>query len=80
MNHLTHYIVLFGIFGTAIFGFILFSWDRAFQVSIIIATAASYISWGIVHHFVHRDLYPEVVVEYTAIAALGSILALTLLL
>ena len=80
VRHLPHYVVLFGILGAAVGGFLLFSWDRTFQLSLIVATAASYVAWGVVHHWLHDDLYPEVVVEYVGIAALGSVLALTLLL
>ena len=80
VRHFPHYVVLLGIFTVALFGFSVFSWDRAFRIAIVIAISASYVSWGIVHHFLHDDLYPEVVVEYVGIALLGSVLAITLLL
>lgn len=81
MSHrLSHYIALYGILSFSILGFLLFSWDKNFQESLIIATALSYASWGTVHHWLHNDMYFEVVVEYIVIAALGCILALTLLL
>lgn len=79
MRKLPHYVALFGILGAAILGFILFSWDRPFQLSLGLATAVSYATWGIVHHWLHDDLYPEVVVEYAGIAVLGCVFAITLL-
>lgn len=78
MRHFPHYLVLFGILGIAIFGWVNFSYDRAFQVALVAATTISYVSWGVVHHFLHDELYFEVVVEYIAIALLGGILALSI--
>ena len=79
MNKFPHYITLLGIFGAAIAGFVMFSWDKTFQISLVVALSSAYAAWGIVHHWLHDDLYPEVMVEYASIAILGSVLALTLL-
>lgn len=78
-RHFSHYVALFGIFGLAIFGFLNFPTDKAFGAALVIATAASYVSWGIVHHWAHRDLYPEVFLEYLAIAVLGGTITLAVL-
>lgn len=78
-HHFPHYVALLGIFVCAIIGFSLFPWDRVFQLSVVIATSASYVAWGIVHHFLHDDLYFEVVVEYVSIALLGTVIGITLL-
>lgn len=78
-HHFTHFLVLFGIFSIAIIGFLLFPSDKQFQKALIIATAFGYFSWGIIHHWVHKDLYFEVVLEYLAIAALGSIITLAVM-
>lgn len=79
VHKLPHYIVLFGLFGVTILGFILFSWDKTFQIALIVALATSYLAWGIVHHWLHDDLYPEIVLEYALIAILGSIFGIMLL-
>lgn len=79
VHKLPHYIVLFGLFGATILGFVLFYWDKTFQVALIIALATSYIAWGSVHHWLHDDLYPEIVLEYALIAILGSIFGIMLL-
>lgn len=80
MRRFSHFMTLFGILCAFLVGFVIFSWDKAFQLSLVIAAMASYVSWGIVHHFLHDDLYIKVVVEYLGIAVLGSILAISLLL
>lgn len=75
-----HYVALFGILGAAIFGFFLFPWDKDFQISLVVATGAAYAAWGVIHHYLHNDLYLETVVEYLGTAILGSALLITLLL
>lgn len=80
LHRLPHYVTLYGILGLSVVGLFLFNWDKNFQIALVIAAALSYVCWGIVHHWLHNDLYLEVVVEYVVIAALGCMLALTLLL
>ena len=79
MRKLPHYFTLLVILSASVLGFVLFSWDRYFQISLVTATVFSYASWGVVHHFLHDDLYFEVVVEYLGIAVLGGVLVVLLL-
>lgn len=79
-KHFSHYFPLIGILSAGLLGIYLFSYDRVFQVAISISVAVSYVVWGIVHHFIHKDLYLEVVVEYFAIAALGLVVVLSMIL
>lgn len=65
---LPHYASLIGILLISLIGFLAFSWDPAFQLAIVVASAASYVAWGIVHHAIHRDLYLSVIVEYVTVA------------
>jgi len=78
-KHLPHYLTLIGILLIGLFGFVIFSHDRVFQVAIAIAIALSYVVWGIIHHFLHKDLYLIVLVEYMAVALLGLIIVLSLI-
>ena len=78
-KHLVHYLVLFGILCAGFAGLVLFSYDRNFQVSIAAGIVGAYISWGIVHHYLHDDLYFETFVEYMSVALLGLIILLTLI-
>jgi hypothetical protein len=79
MKHLPHYISLIGILAAGLLGFYVFSYDRLFQIGIAVALALSYISWGIVHHFVHKDICFAVVLEYVAVAILGLVAVLSLI-
>ncbi|HET7098704.1 MAG TPA: hypothetical protein VFI61_00485 [Patescibacteria group bacterium] len=79
-HHLSHYLLLFGILLTGFAGLILFSYDRNFQIMVSVATAASYVSWGTVHHYIHGDLHLEVFIEYTVIAILGLVILFSLIL
>jgi hypothetical protein len=80
MKHLPHYLILFGILLAGFFGLALFGYDRNFQVAVAFATAASYVAWGISHHYLHDDLHFEVVVEYAIVAALGLVILFSLIL
>lgn len=79
MKHLPHYISLIAIFVMGVVGFYYFSYDRAFQVGVVIALAVSYVSWGIVHHMVHKDITTSVVLEYVAVSVLGTVIVLSLI-
>ncbi len=78
IKDLSHYLPLLGVLGFGFIGFFAFSYDKSFQVAIIIATALGYVSWGIIHHSVHKDLTPQVTWEYLSFALLGAVLALSL--
>lgn len=69
--NIRHYVPLFGIICASVLGFSLFSYDRFFQMAVVIGSSLAYISWGVVHHYLHKDLYFAVIVEYVTIAALG---------
>jgi len=78
MKHLSHYAALFGILLAGFAGLILFSYDRNFQIAVSVATVLSYVAWGVIHHFLHKDLHLETFIEYFAIATLGLIILFTL--
>jgi len=79
-KHLAHYLTLLGIFLAGILAFLFFSYDQSFQMIMAIAVALSYVVWGIIHHFIHRDLYLAVVIEYLAVASLGLVIIFSLIL
>jgi len=79
-KHLPHYFVLFGLLLAGILAFVLFSYDRAFQMIVAVSIAVAYVIWGLVHHLIHKDLYFSVVLEYLAIAALGLVMVFSLIL
>ncbi len=79
LKHLSHYFSLITIFAAGIIGFYAFLYDRSFQLSVLIALALSYISWGIIHHTIHKDICLAIVMEYVVVSILGLVLILTLL-
>lgn len=66
-----HYIPLFSVFLFGFLTFILFPFDKAFQFFVTGLVAFAYIVWGILHHKLHGDLHPKVVIEYILIGVLG---------
>lgn len=78
-QQLNHYLPLLGIICATIVGFILFPTDKSFKEVIMIASAAAYVSWGIVHHMHHKDLTLMILVEYMAVALLGVVIVFSVL-
>lgn len=78
-RHLPHYLSLIGILAVGTAGFVIFSYDKVFQMGILLAVAAGYLAWGIVHHAIHRDLNLSVVIEYFVIAILGFVVVFSLI-
>jgi len=73
-EHLSHYLTLFGILLMGFAGLILFSYDKNFQIAVGLALSASYVAWGVTHHYLHHDLHMETFIEYLVIAALGFVI------
>lgn len=78
-KHLPHYISLVGIFIAGFVGFYVFSYDRLFQIGIVFAIAFSYISWGIIHHIIHKDICFNIIMEYIGVSILGIVIAVSLI-
>jgi hypothetical protein len=78
-RHLPHYLTLFGILIAGVLAFILFSYDRIFQVGVLVAVAAGYVAWGVVHHAIHKNLHFSVFIEYLIVALLGLVVVLSLI-
>ncbi len=78
IKHIPHYISLIFIFIAGIIGFYTFSYDRNFQIGVVFALASAYVSWGIIHHIIHKDICLSIVLEYIAISVLGIIILLSL--
>lgn len=78
-KHMSHYISLIGIFMAAILAFYFFSYDKFFLVGVSLAFSLAYISWGIIHHLIHKDLDFLVIIEYIAVSVLGLIIVLSLI-
>ena len=78
-KHVPHYISLIGIFVFGLIGFYLFPYDRQFLIGLTVALSLSYLSWGIIHHFIHGELCMAIILEYLTIAILGSVIVISLI-
>ena len=78
-HDLHHYLVLISIFVVGLLSFILFSYDKSFQVATAVATSIAYVCWGIIHHAIHKDLYLATLIEYVSFAALGLAIIFSLI-
>ncbi len=78
-RHIQHYVPLIAILSAGLVGFLLFPYDKSFHGAIIIAVGAGYVTWGIVHHYLHGDLEAYVVAEYGSIALIGIVIVFSLL-
>ncbi len=78
-RHLNHYLPLIGILAAGTFGLVTFSFDKAFQIALAVASASGYVIWGIVHHHIHKDLHASVIIEYLAIAIFGAVMIITVI-
>jgi uncharacterized membrane protein YidH (DUF202 family) len=78
-RHLPHYLTLYGILFAGLLAFIIFSYDRLFQIGVLVAMAVGYVAWGIIHHAIHKNLHLSVVLEYLVVAALGLVVVLSLI-
>ena len=68
---ITHYLPLVSILFATLLGLFLFPYDRSMRISLTVAMGISYFTWGIIHHYIHRDLSIEVALEYLLIAIFG---------
>jgi len=78
-RHIQHYLPLFAIFVVGICGILFFPYDASFQFAVTIAIACGYVSWGIVHHYIHGDLEAYIVAEYATVALVGVVIIFSLL-
>jgi hypothetical protein len=75
----SHYLVLLAVLGGGLFLFLLFSHSPQAQLQITFLTASAYLTWGLVHHHLRKDLNWIVVVEYTLVAVFSMMVIYTVL-
>jgi hypothetical protein len=68
-----HYITLLSLLAAGLAAIVLFSSDKTFQVVLVWVLSFIYVIWGIIHHWIHKDLHPKIILEYLLIAALGAL-------
>ena len=84
VHHVTRhgfdFALLLLIVGLGLGGILVFRFDVASQVAIVVLMALFYIFWGIFHHYHDQDLTRNVVLEYIAMAALVAFILIIFLL
>lgn len=77
--HASHLMVLFAILVLGIAAFLYVSPNVTSQLYVGIATAVTYVAWGLAHHSMRGDLHQKIVVEYLLIGAIAIVLLVTML-
>lgn len=73
------YVILGVVLLMGVGAFRVFSAQTTGGVLVALLLAAFYFFWGIVHHFLKKDLHLQVMLEYLLISLLGLIVFLSLI-
>lgn len=77
-KHFVHYLVYFVIFGGGLILVLSTRSNARVQALSIVLVGFLYFLWSMVHHYIHHQFTPRVVIEYILIVILGIILSLFL--
>jgi len=69
-QHSTHYAFLAGFLTVMMALFLRFKDNEAAAAGVLLLTGTGYIAWGLVHHYLKRDLSAKIAVEYILMAML----------
>lgn len=75
-KHTFYYFVLLLILSVGMYITLQTSYDRNFQVLLLIVLVSFYVLWGIIHHLAKHDFCFKIVVEYILVGLLGFMAAL----
>lgn len=78
-RHLAHWVSLIGILAVGLWGIIAFWPDKVFQSAVVVAVGVAFVVWGIVHHWLHEDLQPKIILEYLLSGIFGVVVLLSLI-
>ena len=76
-KHLGDYFSLIGILVATFVGFFVFWYDKNFQLALITAASLAYFVWGIIFHFLRKDLNIQLIIEYAVFASLGFVIGVS---
>ncbi|MCH7951805.1 hypothetical protein IH980_03655 [Patescibacteria group bacterium] len=74
-----HYVALVSIIGAGLSLFLYYRYNKEVQAYVIFTTAIAYVLWGILHHKLVHYLTIEIIFEYVLVAAIGSLVVLSLI-
>ncbi len=69
-KHPLHYFVLLCLQIIGLWGIFWFSYRPVLQFITIIYMGIGYVTWGIIHHKIHKDLHIKIVLEYILFATI----------
>ena len=78
-NHFLQYCILVLVIATGYTTFIQMTGQPEKQLQIGIVTCLAYTAWGLLHHYYDGELNWKIVIEYSGIAVLVSIVVWSLL-
>jgi hypothetical protein len=78
-HHIGHTVLLILILFFGFTLFFAFSHDTEIRIMLLFLVSASYAIWGVVHHYVRRDLTWGIALEYISVAFLAGIGILSIL-
>jgi len=55
----------------SVIGFAIFEYDNALKMALVISAGFSYFVWGIVHHYIHKDISVDIIFEYLFVCLFG---------
>jgi hypothetical protein len=79
-HNLLHYSVLVVMMNIIVGAFLFFSFEKHYQMIIVLVAGLAYVLWGIIHHHVNDDLHSKVVAEYVLVALLAELIIFSLIL
>lgn len=69
-KHTTHYALLAGWLALMVAAFALALGNEVSEAAVVILTGTGYVLWGIVHHYLIKDLTAKITAEYVLMAIL----------
>ena len=72
-------MALASILGAGLSLFLYYRYNTIAQIHVTLATALTYILWGILHHKLAHYLTLEIVFEYVLVAALGALAVVSMI-
>ena len=76
---LKHYLALIAFLSIGLAFFLVFNYNRQIQTGISLVMAAGYVTWGIIHHLIKKELHPRIILEYVLVAIVASVVVIILL-
>lgn len=70
----THLLTLSAIFVLAVFAFLRFAGSPIMQLFVVVVAVLAYIGWGVIYHFLNKQLTLSIFLEYLLVGALVILL------